>query len=442
MAQGKDPVTRENGGSRSHQIEADIDRTRAAMDRTVDAIAGKLTPQQLAFEALGVFKDGSSALATKLVQTAREHPVPATIIGIGIGLLLTEKSKGESGTRFEGRQVGFGSTGGRHEGVSTRYDTGAGYEPSGMSTAGEGVRGEGVAAGAMHKVENAAGAVRDKAVDMKDTVAAGAMHAKEKVGETAGQVKEQASHLKDAVAEKTSQVKEGADHLREKVGETAGHVREQAAQVPVYARQQWHDAKLGFWQTMDQSPFAVGLAVLAAGVVAGLSVPTSRKEDELMGETRDRLLDQAKGLTREAMDKGKQVARATGEMVKSEAERQGLSAADIAQKVRTIGREAEQALKSEAEKVAPESLKATGAPLRAGQDDTLPGGAAGRGMTAGFASASTAPAATSSGSPGTGMGSTTGANTKGAGTTGTANTTGGSMGPTTGTGTKGNTTKT
>ena len=55
MAQGKDPVTRENGGSRSHQIEADIDRTRAAMDRTVDAIAGKLTPQQLAFEALGVF---------------------------------------------------------------------------------------------------------------------------------------------------------------------------------------------------------------------------------------------------------------------------------------------------------------------------------------------------------------------------------------------------
>ena len=429
MAQGKDPVTGTTGGNRSHEIEAEIDRTRAAMDRTVDAIAGKLTPQQLAFEALGVFKDGSSALATKLVQTAREHPVPATIIGIGIGMLLTEKSRGEAETRLDGRTVGFGAPT-RYEGVSSRYETGFAGSAGDTRTTGEGV-----AAGALHKVEDAAGAVKDKAAGMKDSVAAGAMHAKEKVGETAGQVKEQAAHVKD-------QVREQAGHLKDAVAEKTSQVKESAAQVPVYARQQWHDAKLGFWQTMDQKPFAIGLAVLAAGVVAGLSVPVSRKEDELMGETRDRLLDQARGMTREAMDKGKQVARATGAAVKSEAERQGLSAADIAQKVRTIGREAEQALKSEAERVAPESLKATGTPLRGSQDDTLPGGAAGRGMTAGFASASTAPAATSgSGSPGTGMGSTTGANTTGAGTTGTGNTTGGSMGPTTGTGAKGDTTK-
>ena len=115
MAQGKDPVTRPNGGGsdRSHQIEADIDRTRAAMDRTVDAIAGKLTPQQLMLEAMGVFKDGSSALATKVVQTAREHPVPATIIGIGIGLIFMEKARGEStgrplGDGASNRSVGFG----------------------------------------------------------------------------------------------------------------------------------------------------------------------------------------------------------------------------------------------------------------------------------------------------------------------------------------------
>jgi len=432
MAQGKDPVTDTTGGNRSHQIEAEIDRTRAAMDRTVDAIAGKLTPQQLALEALGVFKDGSSTLATKLVQTAREHPVPATIIGIGIGLLLTEKSKAGAETRSDGRTVGFGSPAGAYQGVSSRYDTGvvARFEvPS---------SGEGVAAGALHKVEDAAGTVKDKAAGVKDSVAAGAQHAKEKVGETAAQVKEQAAHVKD-------QVREQAGHLKDAVAEKTSQVKESAAQVPVYARQQWHDAKLGFWQKMDQSPFTIGLAVLAAGVAAGLTVPTSRREDQLMGETRDRLLDQARGATREAMDKGKQVARATGAAVKSEAERQGLGASDIAQKVRTIGREAEQALKSEAERVAPESLKAAGATMpRDRQDDTLPGGAAGRGMSAGFASAGASPAATSGPeSPGTGMGSlSTGANATGAGTTGTGNTTGGSMGPTTGTGTKGDTTKT
>ena len=398
MAQGKDPVTRTSGGSRAGEIEADIDRTRARMDRTVDAIAGKLTPQQLALEALGVFRDGSSALATKLVQTAREHPVPATIIGIGIGLLLTEKSKGGSRGEYEGGSAGFGSTAGRYQGVSSRYETGAGYAPSYMSTAGEGVGGEGLAASALHKVEGAAGAVRDKATEVKDTVAAGAVHAKDKAAETAGQVKQQAAQVKD-------QVKDQAAHLKEAAAEKAGHVKETAAQVPVYARQQWHDAKLGFWQAMDQRPFAIGVAALAAGVAAGLTVPASRREKELMGETRDRLLDQAKGLTRDAMDTGRQVARVAGEVVKSEVERQGLSAGEIAQKVRTIGREAEQALKTEAER-AVDTMKA--------------GGAAARGMSSGFASTPASPTAGASN-----------VGTTGAGTTGTtAGTTGGSMGST------------
>lgn len=342
MAQEQDPVTRPNGGSgRTQQIEADIDRTRAAMDRTVDAIAGKLTPQQLMMEALGVFKDGSSALATKLVQTAREHPVPATIIGIGIGLLLTESAKGgssrTSATDFDtrNRNVGFGG-----------YGDHAAGEPD--------VRTEGFTT-----------AVKDKTAEVKDTVAYGAMEAREKVGEKAAQVKQQ-------------------------VAETTEHVREKAANVPVYARQQWHDAQLGFWQTMDQKPFAIGMAALAAGVAAGLTVPSTRKENELMGETRDRLLDQAKGLGREAVDKGRQVARAATDVVKTEVDRQGLRPAAIAEKVRTIGREAEQALKAEAERVVPETLKATGTSVP-GQGSSSPGGAAGRGMSAGFASASDPP---------------------------------------------------
>jgi hypothetical protein len=327
MARGEDPVTRGDGGGRTHEIEREIDRTRAAMDRTVDAIAGKLTPPQLAFEALGVFREGGSALAAKVVQTAREHPVPATIIGIGLGLLLAESAKGDSG-RGHDRQVGFGAAPGRNEG---------GVHLSAGS--------EGMASGALHRVEDAAGALAGKAAGVKDTVAAGAMHAKE-----------------------------------------------QAAQVPAAARQQWHDAKLGFWQAMDQRPFAIGAAALAAGVAAGLSVASTRREQELMGETRDRLLDQARGLTRDAVDKARRVARAAGEVARSEAERQGLSAAAIAEKVRNVGREAEQALKSEAERAASEPLRAAGRPMRGGED-TLPGGAAGRGMSAGLASTPQAPIA-------------------------------------------------
>lgn len=411
MAQGKDPVmTRPNGGGsdRSHQIEADIDRTRAAMDRTVDAIAGKLTPQQLMFEAMGVFKDGTSALATKVVETAREHPVPATIIGIGLGLLFTEKSRSEKDSATRVRTGGFtgygaypaGEPSARTEGYAAGgYSMGGSAQPAGFTAgytrtggAGETGRSEG----------GFATTVKDKTADIRDSVALGAMEAREKVGETAAHVKEtaaeaaarvrnQAGHLKDQVASGTEHVRESADHLREQVSERAGRVREQAAQVPVYARQQWHDAQLGFWQTMDQKPFAVGLAVLAAGVAAGFTVPASRKEQELMGETRDRLLEQAKGLGREAVGNAKQVARATTEVVKSEFERQGLKPGAIADKVRSISREAEHALKEEAGKVMPEPLKAAGSSAPSmtgtgGMGGPTAGGAAGRGMSAGFAS--------------------------------------------------------
>jgi hypothetical protein len=465
MASGKDPVTRPNGGSeRTHQIEAEIDQTRAAMDRTVDLIAGKLTPQQLAVEAMSVFKDGSSALATKVIQTAREHPLPAAIIGIGIGLLITESKKGSSSERgFEGdrgldrgydrgygydRQVGFGSAQGRYE--TGRYETGryatAGFDSTGYETGPRDTSrsGEGVASGALHKVEGVAGSVagsvssaagsvagtvkdtaagvKETVAGVKDTVALGAMEARDRVGQTAShvreqagqvteQVREQAGHIREQVADRAGAVRETAEQLRERMSEGAGRVREQAARVPMQARQQWHDAKLGFWQTMDQRPFAIGIAALAVGVAAGLSVPSSRKEQELMGETRDRLLDQAKGYTREAVDMGKQVARAATDTVKSEVERQGLTPATIAEKVRTIGREAEQALKSEAERVAPEPLKATGTMMGGGSGSNA-GGAAGRGMSAGFASTQTGTRDADSTVPGTtGTTGTTGTDT-------------------------------
>ena len=141
--------------------------------------------------------------------------------------------------------------------------------------------------------EGVAGTVKDKTADMKDS-SRSARWKPAKVGETAAHVKEQATHVKEQV--ETGRAPEGAGGGEHRAGrESAGHLREQAAQVPVYARQQWHDAQLGFWQTMDQKPFAIGMAALAAGVAAGLTVPSSRKEKELMGETRDRLLDQAQG---------------------------------------------------------------------------------------------------------------------------------------------------
>ena len=57
-----------------------------------------------------------------------------------------------------------------------------------------------------------------------------------------------------------------------------------------------------------ENPLAIGLAVVAAGLAAGFALPTTRKESELMGGTRDRLVDRAREAARETKEKVQHVA--------------------------------------------------------------------------------------------------------------------------------------
>jgi hypothetical protein len=102
MAQGKDQLN-DRAGSGSQHVRANIDLTRQAMDRTIDAIEGKLTPGQILLEGLTLLRSGSASGASKVVELAREHPLPAPIIGVGVGMMIKEmgskKTEGLSAPR-------------------------------------------------------------------------------------------------------------------------------------------------------------------------------------------------------------------------------------------------------------------------------------------------------------------------------------------------------
>lgn len=68
-------------------------------------------------------------------------------------------------------------------------------------------------------------------------------------------------------------------------------------------------ARRGLRELLEERPLLVGTVSLAAGLLAGLVVPGTRREDELLGSTRDRLLDQARQRSRDAIDRGKEVAQ-------------------------------------------------------------------------------------------------------------------------------------
>jgi hypothetical protein len=281
MAQGKGPVEeRGDGASRSREIAADIDRTRDALDRTVDAIVGKLTPSQLLMECVQVVRSGSGSILGRVVETAREHPVPATIVATGLGMLLWERS-------------GSG-----------------GYEE----------------------------AARRGPVD----------RVKEKARDATHGVTERLDEVKDSVQERTHQVKEAAhqakDTVTEKLQEARDTMKEEARHLQDAARHKVKDARIGFWQTMDRQPLVIGGIALALGAAAALLLPATDREDELMGEARERFKDKAEDVGRQVLEKGKEVARTAAGVLREEVREQGLAPQQVAEKVRVVARETEQAV--------------------------------------------------------------------------------------------------
>ncbi len=301
----------EGGEPSSRKIQADIDRTRSNMDRTFDAIESKLTPGQLLQEAWGIFKGGSGAGASKMMKIAKQHPLPSAVIGLGIGWLLLDSSRATSTQRSRQSYAGNPDYPGTRDAWGERW-------PESRASEGEGRLGA-----AKDALKSAAGSAADLATNAKEKVGDLASQAGDKLGDLTDKVKEQASEL-------TDKVKEQASDFGDRVQQGTRKVR------------------LGFWQLLEERPLAVGAATLAIGLLAGLSIPSTDVEDELMGETRDQLFDSAKETGRELLDKGKHVADAAVDAVKQAADDQNLSVDSLSDKVKTVANEAKEAVKTEA----------------------------------------------------------------------------------------------
>ena len=329
----------EDQGPNSREIRREIERTRSQMDRNLDALEQKLTPSQLALEAWGLFRGGSTAGASRLWRVARQHPGPAAVIGVGLAWLMTDASKnsgdtGETrrdyGPRYEGA---YGYSGRR--GYSN-YEGTTGYAQGGYSSDWEDrERHEGRFSSALHGA--------------KDSVTGAASTAKHAVGDAA-------STAKDAVVDAASSAKDAVVGAKERVVDATSSARERASELSWQAREraryQARQAQMGFWQSMEERPLAIGAAALALGVVAGLMAPSTRKENELMGETRDRLMERAREVGEDALEKGKQVASVAVDTLKEEAERQDLTPEKLVEKVRTVATEATNKVKEEGKKQA------------------------------------------------------------------------------------------
>ena len=111
---------------------------------------------------------------------------------------------------------------------------------------------------------------------------------------------------------RASQTNQGAvgttgfvDYRSDLAGESS-RVPEFGSEMRGYDR--GYRAPVSFERVVRDNPLVVGAAAALVGVAIGLSLPTSEAENRLMGETRDTVVDRAKGLASEAAEKVQDVA--------------------------------------------------------------------------------------------------------------------------------------
>jgi len=131
-------------------------------------------------------------------------------------------------------------------------------------------------------------------------------------GNVVDKVKEKAGQVGGAVGDAVDNVKAKAGQVGDAVGEAVGSVKEKAGQVTYQARRRADELRSQaggtFSRALQENPLPVGMVALGLGAAVGLLIPESEQEHRLMGQARDRFMEQAQDTAQDLTDKVKSVA--------------------------------------------------------------------------------------------------------------------------------------
>ena len=285
-------------------IRRQIDHTRTQLGTTIQAIGERLSPDSLIEQAKSSAREATvgrledmkhqanrkvEGMSAGLSQTLRDNPLPVAVIGLGLGWLwLSERNKG-NGHDTDAYRYGsddyryYDSADGRRVSRDMRY------RDDDMTSVGD--RAAQMKRRVGDTVSGATDAVSDAARQAEETVS----EAAQRVG---GRLSDGAERVGDTVQATANRVEDTAEMVQERAGEAAARARDEAERLGQEAewraRRMATRTKQSFWENLEENPLAVGAVLAIAGAAIGAAMPSTEYEDQLMGDTRDHLLDEAK----------------------------------------------------------------------------------------------------------------------------------------------------
>lgn len=305
----------------SEELRADIASTRNQMSQKLDAIQDQFKPERIreqaqetvrnvvddSVEALRSYvNDNSQDLSATLGRSIKRHPLPAALVGIGLGWLLIESFSSDSGYDGPDRRYYSGNYRGGEFYGSPEY--GQGYQQFERADA-QGLSGypqeyvdemdgntyrrstnygsdasneEGIADRVQGAAKSALGNVQDAAQGAMDKAKEGAQSVSDAVQ---GGQSDAASVGQDA----QRYSRQMANQAQQRVGQWGNEAQYQANQ----AQYQIERAGRQAYETIEDNPLMFGLVALGVGAAIGLALPDTLQEDRLLGDTRDRVFDAA-----------------------------------------------------------------------------------------------------------------------------------------------------
>ena len=269
---------------RARELENEIAHTRAEMSETIEAIQEKLRPANLVSDATERVKSattekvknmadtasetaqdvirGSRERAYDVVEGAKQNPIPALMIGAGVAWLLMSSRNKDNGYRG-GRTWPQSTQGGRgaYSGGDDYYrSTDANYSDVDDNQSGY-------------------GRVSSGSTQYGGTSQYGG-------SSQYGQGRQYGSGSEGWTGDTSRALSNATDTARQTARRTSNQLQ----------------------RMMRENPLLVGAAAVLAGAAIGASLPETERENQLMGEARDSVVDRAQEAAREAANTVKEAA--------------------------------------------------------------------------------------------------------------------------------------
>ena len=261
--QGFNSETESRSERRPEEIEREIEQTRDRMSRNIDELGDRLSPSSLKQEAKSAIKDAAQGAVSNVGEQARRTSSRLVEVirdnplpVIAVGAGVTWLLTQRSRSDVSGNRM-------------ARYAyTGPERRQGDSWQSGSGIR---------------------------------------------GRVGHAVSGVKDSVSGAASDVAERAGELKERAGERIEDIGGQA-------RWQTQRIKTNLEHTAEENPLMLAVGAAVVGLALGLLLPGTQREDEVMGQARDQLVDRAEETVERAKDAAVEAGREVKETVKSEFE--------------------------------------------------------------------------------------------------------------------------